>query len=695
LAASLYLFNPAVFVNSAMWGQVDGITGFFALASVFFAQSIPAISIFTLGFGALMKAPAGFVAPIVGLLWLRTHGWKRAAMYSLLTAALFVVGFVPFATGKPLFPFIIQRIAAFAGQYKYTSENAFNFWALLLGLWKPDAGWPQVTGIVLTVIISLLALWFWWKAEKNNLPHAYPMRYLAAAIIMLGSFFFLTRMHERHLLPGLAPLPIAAAAFPVLWIPYAIFSPVYLASLRFSYVWVTQQFKWIFPDWVVRVLSAVNVAAFSILIFVLVKPAERLSAWVMEKFVLFKEKFKTIQLARSELVETYWYLFLGFILAFALLSRLYMIGSPSTYYFDEVYHSFTAQGYLNKNPDAWVWYSHPPKGFAYDWVQPPLAKLLMAGTMSVFGENVIGWRMAGLLLGVGAVLFVYLIGAYLFKNKTLAVLAAAIFSLDGLPLTLSRIGTNDSTFLFFTLGTVYFFLRDKYWWSALFLGFAASTKLSVIWIPPTLAILFFLLRKQWTWRLAWFVIIPPVVYMITFIPFFTLGHTWPQFIELHRQMIYYHSHLQATHPFQSSAWTWPFMLKPIWFYTHSENSLISNIYAHGNPAVFWIGFVTVIVALIVALLLMNRELLALLAMYFGLFAPWIFSPRIMFLYHYLPSVPFLSLLLAWVLMSNRHWKKASLLFLLIALILFIFLYPRWIAIPITPSFNSLYAWLPS
>jgi len=412
-------------------------------------------------------------------------------------------------------------------------------------------------------------------------------------------------------------------------------------------------------------------------------------------FERLRERLGRLKPRRSIFVEKYWHVFLGIILLFALLTRLYGLAGPQEYYFDEIYHSFTAREYLHKNPDAWVWYGKPPEGRAYEWVHPPMAKLLMAVSMWLLGEQPIGWRMPGVLLGVGSVLFVYLIGVALFKNKTMSLLAAALFALDGLPLVLSRIGTNDGTFLFFTLGTIYFFIENKYLFSSLFLGLAASTKLSFIWLPPMIVLLFFILRKRWEKSLLWYVIIPPLVYLASFAPFFALGHTWSELIELHYQMFWYHSHLQATHPFSSSWWSWPFMLKPMWFYTQSQNGMISNIYAQGNPAVFWIGFAAVIFLLCTAIITRRRELWAVLIAYGGLFIPWSLSPRIMFLYHYLPSIPFLSLALAWLLMSNKHWKKIAIIFLVLAILLFAWLYPHWIGIPVNESFNKWYYWLPT
>ena len=75
------------------------------------------------------------------------------------------------------------------------------------------------------------------------------------------------------------------------------------------------------------------------------------------------------------------------IFAFAFFTRLLRLNVPSTYMFDEVYHAFTAEQMFKGNPAAWEWWNTPPKGFAYEWTHPPLAKEFMVIAMSIFGDN--------------------------------------------------------------------------------------------------------------------------------------------------------------------------------------------------------------------------------------------------------------------------------------------------------------------
>lgn len=679
VASGVYLFNPVVFANSALWGQIDGIVSLFVFASVLFAVSRPILSSIALPLAVLFKPYAAIVVPIVAVLWARSFKWK-AVWLAVLSVMVFALGFIPFAD-KSLPSFIGERLYMVFSQ-QITTGNAFNLW-VLRGLWQSDAGWPVILGIALACA-SIIAVLFVFRKKLDT------ERFLAGALIMAASFLFFTRMHEHYLLPMFALLSVAATFYSPLWISYVLFSAVQLASIRFSYVWLTENFAWAFPEWAVVILSFINLFAFVLSFWFFVRKSESVSISLRHIFSAIKHKLSSLNVREHS--ERNWRWILAVILLFSLGTRLFMISQPSEYYFDEIYHSFTAREYLHGSPDAWVWYSTPPEGRAYDWVQPPMAKLLMASSMFLFGEHPFAWRLPGVLLGVGAVWFVFLIGSRLF-NKSVGLLAAALFALDGLPLVLSRIGTNDSQFLFFTVATIYFFLSERYWLSALLLGFAASTKLSVLWIPPLIVILFFVLKKRWEWKLAWYLVLPPVVYLLSFVPFFMLGHTWAQLIELHQQMYWYHSHLQATHPFSSPWWSWPFMLKPIWFFTVSENGIISNIYAHGNPVVFWLGFAAAVAALFIAFFSKRRELWAVIIAYAALFVPWSLSPRIMFLYHYLPSVPFLCIILSWVLLCHKRGKYAAMAVVCLALLFFLFFYPRFVGIPMPEASHEWYGWL--
>ena len=97
------------------------------------------------------------------------------------------------------------------------------------------------------------------------------------------------------------------------------------------------------------------------------------------------------------MLKTRWLLI---ILFFASLTRFWNLGYPKNYIFDEVYHAFTAQAYAQNDPRGYEWWHQSPvKGTAYEWLHPPLSKLLMAVSISVFGNNSFGWRFTPAIFG--------------------------------------------------------------------------------------------------------------------------------------------------------------------------------------------------------------------------------------------------------------------------------------------------------
>jgi predicted membrane-bound dolichyl-phosphate-mannose-protein mannosyltransferase len=346
---------------------------------------------------------------------------------------------------------------------------------------------------------------------------------------------------------------------------------------------------------------------------------------------------------------------------------------------------------LAGNPLAWHWSSPHPEGFAYEWTHPPLAKEIMAGSMGIFGVTPLAWRLPGALLGVLVIFGVYLVAKKLFGSRDIAVLAAFFISMDGLLFTMSRIGTADIYFIAAAVMSYYFFLAKRDFWSALFLGFAAAAKWSTLWFLPILALTWVILRRKITPGLLWFFVIPPIIYFVSYLPMFYFGHDFSTFWGMQKQMWWYHSGLVATHPYTSPWWQWPLMIRPVYLYQNYKDGIISNIYAIGNPFFFWMGIVALGISIISFIRQRRLTVFLLIFSYLVLFAPWAASPRIMFLYHYLPSLPFLAIILAMVL-KKMNWIIAPSVVILIA---FIYFYPHWSGMFVPEWWDKTYYWLRS
>ncbi|MBI4035028.1 MAG: phospholipid carrier-dependent glycosyltransferase [Candidatus Chisholmbacteria bacterium] len=410
---------------------------------------------------------------------------------------------------------------------------------------------------------------------------------------------------------------------------------------------------------------------------------------------------------------------LPLILTFTLLTRIWRLDFPPEFYFDEVYHVVTAQAYSRNNPAGYEWWHEPPQpGTAYDWLHPPLAKLIQAGSINLLGDHSFAWRFPGVIAGTFSVYLVYLLAKHLFPPTSLVpILSAFLFSLDGLNLVQSRITMNDiflTAAVLASLVAFFKFTRTHNRYFLLLTGFLTGLSIAIKWTGVFLLLLYLSLETiyflsdrhfhlsrfltQLRRYLFAFIVLPALIYLASYAQFWLQGHTLTQFWHLHQQIWWYQTKLTATHSYQSPALSWPLNLRPVWYYVNYTPTTIANIYALGHPLIFWAGLLAVIYTPIFLFSQRpktkdQRPLVILILAYFAFFLPWVFSPRIMFLYHYLPATPFMIILLAWLL--SRLGKSVTIAYCLLAIALFIFFYPHWTALPIPKDWVKFYFWFPS
>jgi len=720
LASVFYLFNPAVLANSTLWGQADSFSTMLVFSSFYLLwKEKYLLSPVFLSLAVLTKPQSIIFLPFVFLVLLlgkerrkilSSKNLLRNILAFFLFILVFLLAFVPFSSGQNIFSFITERLRVTLEQYPYTSVNAFNFWFLSSGFWQSDSHSLlflslQQWGVFLFSFMTLSLLVFLWKKWNQNQKANFKLLFLVLAMVAATAFLFLTRVHERHLFPLFAFLAVAAASKPKLWLLYLFYSLTYLLNLRFSFIWINQGFKEIFSQKLIGLFSFTNLVLFIVLLSSLFRTKLKV---VVKKYLPQSQKLSLPK--EGNLFKKHFFKLIIILLLFAALTRFYHLGQPKDFYFDEVYHAFTAVEMVKGNPAAWEWWNTPPEGMAYEWSHPPLAKLSMAAGVLLFGQQALGWRFFGALLGIGCVFLVYLLGKEIF-NRKVGILAASLFVLDGLPLVISRIGMNDIYFLFFGLLALWLFLKNRYLFSGLAFGLSLASKWTAIywflvfgfcWLLQFLKEdkkrYFSFLRQKFLVFLVFFLVLPFGVYLLSYLPFFLSHHSFSQWWELQRQMWWYHTGLKATHPFTSPWWSWLIMKRPVWLFVKYGQEKIANIYAMGNPLVWWGGLVSLPWVTWLAIRKRSEKLGLVVFAYWALFLPWAFSPRIMFIYHYLPAIPFLSLFLAWFLLwlaKKKEFKPIFISYLLLVAVVFLFFYPHWAGLEVAKWWNNLYYWLPS
>ena len=205
LVAILYVFNPAIIINSAVWGQFDSIYTFFLLLSItLFLSSKPKLSIVFLVISLLTKPQSIAVVPLIVFLIFKKYGWKTlltSLLWGIVTAFIVII---PFEWNNPIVFLSNIYFGALEG-YAYTSVNAFNFWAFG-GLWVRETTFLFATGWLLFGALVVFVLY----TVHNRFHISEQMLVLFSAFTLFFGFFMLpTRIHERYLFPALSIIALS------------------------------------------------------------------------------------------------------------------------------------------------------------------------------------------------------------------------------------------------------------------------------------------------------------------------------------------------------------------------------------------------------------------------------------------------------------------------------------------------------
>ncbi len=416
---------------------------------------------------------------------------------------------------------------------------------------------------------------------------------------------------------------------------------------------------------------------------------------------------------------------LFFLLIISLGLKFYRLSNPKSYYFDEIYFAFTAEEMAKGNRAAWELGHEAPKGFAYEWTHPQLGKEMSALGILIFGDRPFGWRFFQALFGGFGTLIIYILGKELFESKRAGIIAAFLFTFESFIFVLSRITMVDVPLMVFILISSLFLVkyvrasRNLFLiLSGVFAGAAASTKWNGVYAIEFLGFVAFLVifykerieQKDVSFIFATlktlprtiiaFGLIPIAVYVLVHLPFFLYGNSIGDFIYLQKSMYNYHKELNATHPYSSSWWEWPLLLRPVYLYLESHGQESAHIYAIGNPFIWWTGCVFLILSVIEVIRKELPDLAFATLSVFAYWLPWALSPRkLVFIYHFLPSLPFVILIIAYFL--NRIWTKWKygrafvIVYLIIAFGMFIYFYPILAAVPVSNDSLGRFFWLKS
>jgi Gpi18-like mannosyltransferase len=243
-APALYLVLPPVLLLGPVWGQTDSILAFFLLLTVYYlskGRPVAGALAYTVGFLAKPQAVAALPIVAFWILWKHTpQVWLKSVAAALIAGFFIILPFFPDRAYLIVPPFegLFHQLenAANVENYRVSSFFAYNFWAMKVGLFRPDdtTFWSipyRIWGFGLFSIASLAIVYVFGRARSPGLMA------LAVALSALAFYVFLTRMHERYLFPVLLPLLVACAIlnYRLLWAAFVGLVVVHFLNLSVVY----------------------------------------------------------------------------------------------------------------------------------------------------------------------------------------------------------------------------------------------------------------------------------------------------------------------------------------------------------------------------------------------------------------------------------------------------------------------------
>ena len=392
-------------------------------------------------------------------------------------------------------------------------------------------------------------------------------------------------------------------------------------------------------------------------------------------------------------------------------------------YFDEIFYPRTAYEFIHQLN-------------VFEETHPPLGKIILSWSINIFGMTPFAWRLPGVLAGILMIPFIYGLAKALFKTVFWSFFATVIFAFDFMPFVQTRLATLDTYMALFTVGMFYFMYRYTQIdldtscrkkpfiflaLSGLFTGFAIATKWSGFYGALGIFILFMITwikyginskrlgdgwsrfnRNLWRtilWCSLWFILIPAIIYILSYIPHYRTGYLYPDrgflaaIIQNQRDMINFHLFLDADHHFGSYWWQWLINWRPMFYFSNTlPNNMSQGISSFGNPLVWWGGLPSLAYTAYRGFKRHNIAIFLIIG-YLVFLVPWFGFSRVAFIYYYFPNVIFLTLMIAYTIKETSLFdrleinrKQVAYGFALATIFLFLLFYPVLAGVPIRSNY---------
>lgn len=203
LISALYIFNPAIFINSALWGQVDSFFALIIILAVYLlAEQKIGFSAALFSAAVLMKPQGIIFLPVIFFELVRQKNLKNFMKAVGIALGVAILIILPFSINKDI-SWIFNLYSNTVSEYPYASVNAFNFFSLIGANYVKDTTTLFILsyhswGMIFIVAITAFSWFIYIKGKNSTIAPS------AALVQIAGVFTFSVGMHERYLFPAAA-----------------------------------------------------------------------------------------------------------------------------------------------------------------------------------------------------------------------------------------------------------------------------------------------------------------------------------------------------------------------------------------------------------------------------------------------------------------------------------------------------------
>ncbi len=397
-------------------------------------------------------------------------------------------------------------------------------------------------------------------------------------------------------------------------------------------------------------------------------------------------------------------LFLLLFVIDVILRAIWLDKPTGSLIFDEWYYVNVARVILrlpqslgaNSQPP----YVNVPPGLDPNHEHPPLAKLLIAFSMYLLGDNGFGWRIPSVIFGSIAVLVFYLLMKKLATFKMVPLVATFLFSFDNMIFIQSRIAILDIFALTFMLLGLYWYFSGHSYLSAIGMSLSALTKITgvagLLIIVILHAVRFATGRtkgKTWSDFFSWFekyfaVFLVSFLVLLTIMDRLWVGYSNP--IEHIQFILSYSANLvsQCPNGIISCPWQWllnqiqiPYLIVNVQVSSASGTSSYKAVSFLGamNPAILYLTIPAMLYA--TYSYYQKRSDLTLLSIvwfavtYLPYYPAAIIDQRVTYLFYFLAAVPAICAAVAHMILDQNPPKLVVVFYLGVVLLAFFFMFP--------------------